>query len=131
MADSPTRTGAGAANKAETTRTQPVYTPVADIYETEDSLVLVVEVPGVKPDQVDVSLDKRVLSITGRGAAAHHEGYSLALCEYRTGDFERAFTLSHMIDDSAIEAVMKDGVLRLTLPKAKAEPAKSISVKAG
>lgn len=129
MADSQSGTGAGAARGAETTRTRPVYTPAADIYETESALVLVVELPGVLPDQLDVRLDKRVLTIAGHGGGARHEGYSLALCEYQPGDFERVFTLSDMIDDSAIDAVMKDGVLRLTLPKAG--PAKTISVKVG
>ena len=125
MAD--TSTGRG----AEATRTRPVYTPVADIYENEDALVLLVELPGVHPDKVEVGLDKRVLTITGQGGGQPREGYSLAVCEYRPGDFERTFTLSDMIDESGIEAVMKDGLLRLTLPKAKAVPAKTISVKVG
>ncbi len=131
MADTSTGTGASVPRGAEATRTRPVHTPVADIYETEEALVLVVELPGVRPDQIDVSLDKRVLTIVGHGDVSRREGYSLALCEYHPGDFERSFTLSDMIDDIAIEAVMKDGVLRLTMQKAKAGPAKTISVKVG
>lgn len=131
MANRHGATGDGASLGAEATRNRPVFTPAADIYETGDALVLVVELPGVRPDQLDVRLDKRTLSIVGHGGATMHEGHSLALCEYQPGDFERDFTLSDMIDDSAIEAVMKDGVLRLTLPKAKAGPAKTISVKVG
>ncbi len=131
MADTSTGPGAGVGRGVEATRNRPVHTPAADIYETEDRLVLVVELPGVRPDQIDVSLDKRVLTIAGHGEVSRREGYSLALCEYQPGDFERAFTLSDMIDDSAIEAVMKDGVLRLILPKAKAGPAKTIGVKGG
>ncbi|MBL8659569.1 MAG: Hsp20/alpha crystallin family protein [Rhodospirillales bacterium] len=131
MADTTSGTGANAARGAEATRNRPVFTPVADIFESEDALILVVELPGVRPNQIEVSLDKRVLTITGHGDAFGREGYSLALCEYQPGDFERAFTLSDMIDDSAIEAVLKDGVLRLTLPKAKAGPAKTINVKVG
>jgi HSP20 family protein len=115
----------------EATRTRPVYTPVADIYENEDALVLLVEMPGVRPDRVEVGLDKRVLTIAGQGGGQPQEGYSLAVCEYRPGDYERVFTLSDMIDESGIEAVMKDGLLRLTLPKAKATPAKTIKVKVG
>lgn len=120
-------TGSG----AESTRTRPVYTPLADIFETEDALVLVVDMPGVRPDQVDVSLDKRVLTIAGRGGPDPHEHGSAVVREYRAGDFERSFTLSDTIDESGVEAVMSDGVLRLTLPKAKSTPAKAIKVKVG
>ena len=126
-----TTTGGTGAGRGEATRNRPVYTPAADIYETEDALVLLVEMPGVRPDQVEVGLDKRVLTITGHAAMQRHEGFSLALCEFRPGDFERVFTLSDMIDEGGIEAAMRDGVLRLTLPKAKAEPAKTIKVKVG
>ena len=129
MVDTPTATGAG--RSAEATRNRPVSTPAADIHETEDALVLLVEMPGVRPDQVEVGLDKRVLTITGHASARRHEGYSLAVCEYRPSDFERVFTLSDMIDEGGIEALMKDGVLRLTLPKAKVEPARTIKVKVG
>jgi HSP20 family molecular chaperone IbpA len=131
MVERSTATGAGAGRSAEATRNRPVYTPAADIFETEDALVLLVEMPGVRPDQVGVGLDKRVLTITGHAAPQRHESYSLAVCEYRPGDFERVFTLSDMIDEAGIEAVMKDGVLRLTLPRAKAEPARTIKVKVG
>lgn len=130
MVERSTTAGAGA-GRGEATRNRPVYTPAADIYETEDALVLLVEMPGVRPDQVEVGLDKRVLTIAGHAAPRRHEGYSLAVGEFRAGDFERVFTLSDMIDEGGIEAAMKDGVLRLTLPKAKAEPAKTIKVKVG
>jgi HSP20 family molecular chaperone IbpA len=131
MVERTTAAGAGAGRSAEATRNRPVYTPAADIFETEDALVLLVEMPGVRPDRVEVGLDKRVLTITGHASAPRHEGHSLAVCEYRPGDFERVFTLSDMIDEGGIEAAMRDGVLRLTLPKAKAEPAKTIKVKVG
>lgn len=131
MVERSTAAGAGAGRSGEATRNRPVYTPSADIFETGDALVLLIEMPGVRPDQVEVGLDKRVLTITGHVAPKPHEGYSLAVCEYRPGDYERVFTLSDMIDEGGIEAVMKDGVLRLTLPKAKAAPAKTIKVKVG
>lgn len=132
MTERQSGTGAGAARGgAEATRTRPIYTPAADIYDTEDALVLVVELPGIRADELDVRLDKRVLTIAGHGSAARYEGYSLAVCEYKPGDYERTFNLPDMIDDEAIEAVMKDGLLRLTLPKAKAGPARTISVKVG
>ena len=57
---------------------------------------------------MEVGLDKQVLTITGHAAMQRHEGFSLALCEFRPGDFERVFTLSDMIDEGAIEAAMRD-----------------------
>ena len=116
----------------ESTRTKPVFSPPADIFETKDALCLVLEMPGVEPDGIDVVLDKRILTIKGRSSAAlAQEGYSLAHAEFRDGDYERAFTLSEIIDGQQIEASIKDGVLRLVLPKIKPAPAKTISVKPG
>ena len=116
----------------ETTRTKPVFSPPTDIYETKEALCLMLEIPGVEPDGINVTLDKRVLTIKGRsGSTMAHEGYSLTHAEYRDGDYERAFTLSENIDGEQIEASVKDGVLRLTLPKVKPAPAKTISVKPG
>ena len=116
----------------ESTRTKPVFSPPADIFETKEALCLVLEMPGVEPDGIDVVLDKRVLTIKGRSSAAlAQEGYSLTHAEFRDGDYERSFTLSETIDGEQIEASVKDGVLRLVLPKVKPAPAKTISVKAG
>jgi HSP20 family protein len=116
----------------ESTRTKPVFSPPTDIYETKDALCLVLEIPGVEPDDVNVTLDKRVLTIKGPSRSMMaREGYSLTHAEFRDGDYERAFTLSENIDSEGIEASVKDGVLRLTLPKVKPAPAKTISVKAG
>ncbi len=116
---------------AESTRNVPVMTPAADIYETDDGLVILVEMPGVEPDAIDVTVEKRELMIMGRTRATPPAGHSLAHAEYRDGDYQRAFTLSDAIDSDHIEASMKDGVLRLALPKAKPAPARTISVQAG
>ena len=115
---------------AESTRNVPVYQPAADIYESKDALVLSLELPGVDADAVAITLDKRVLTVSGRGGAKAPEGFALVHAEYRDGDYERSFTLSEAIDGDRIEAAMRDGVLRLTLPKAQPAPAKTISVKA-
>lgn len=129
MADNATESAEMAGGRAESTRTAPVYTPVTDIYETKDALVMLLELPGVTPDDVQVTLDKRVLTIAARSRPSLPEGMALTHAEYRDGDFERAFTLSESINGEAIEASAHDGVLRLVLPKAKPEPAKTISVK--
>lgn len=121
----------GGARSAESTRTLPVLRPVADIYETQDALVAVLEVPGVDAAGLNVVLDKRVLTVSGRTSASVPAGYALTSGEYRVGDFERSFTLAETIDAERIEAALKDGVLRLTLPKAMPAPAKTIKVRAG
>lgn len=105
--------------------------PAADIYETNDALIAILELPGVEADGLNVTLDKRVLSIGGRTRSSSPAGFTLVAAEYRVADFERSFTLSEAIDTDRIEAALSDGILRLTLPKALPAPAKTIHVKAG
>lgn len=119
----------GGEERPETTRRAPVFTPATDIYETRDGLVLLVEMPGVEPGSVDVSVERRVLTITGRNKAAYPDDHTLAHAEYRDGDYERSFTLGEPVDPDRIEAVMRNGVLALTLPKAGPAEAKQIKVK--
>jgi HSP20 family protein len=109
---------------------RPVFLPPADIYETKDSIVVLAEMPGVSPDGVDISLERRVLTIRGRSAANEHGGYQRVYNEYADGDYERVFTLSENIDRDRIEATLKEGVLQLVLPKAEAAKARKIELKA-
>ena len=87
--------------------------------------------PGVSPDALNIMLDQRVLTISGRSRSSAPEGYSLTHHEYRDGNYERALTLSEGIDRDKIEAELKEGVLRLKLPKSQPAPAKTINVKGG
>jgi HSP20 family protein len=103
--------------------------PAADIYETKDSIVVLAEMPGVSPDGVDISLERRVLTIRGRSTPSEHLGYQRVYNEYADGDYERVFTLSENIDRDRIEATLKDGVLQLVLPKAEAAKARRIELK--
>jgi len=107
---------------------RPVFLPPADIYETGDSIVVLAEMPGVAPDGVD-TLERRVLTIRGRSAAGDHAGYQRVYNEYADGDYERVFTLSENIDPDRIEAMLKDGVLHLVLPKAETAKARKIELK--
>ena len=95
---------------------RPVFLPPADIYETPGSIVVLAEMPGVPSDGVDITLERRVLTVRGRTAAAEHAGYQRVYNEYTDGDYERVFTLSENIDRDRIEARLKDGVLHLVLP---------------
>jgi HSP20 family molecular chaperone IbpA len=116
---------------AERTRDQPAFVPRADIYETEEAMYVVADMPGVSEDSLDITLEKGVLTLQGAVEPEAPEGYSLAYAEYRVGDYVRRFSLSDEIDQEAIEATLKDGVLRLTLPKITEARTRKIAVKAG
>lgn len=110
--------------QAETTRNIPVYIPAVDIYETEEALTLVADMPGVSPENVDIDIRDDQLTIRGT-VTLEGEGETVLLREYGVGDYFRQFTLGRIIDQSKIEAAMKNGVLTLTLPKVdKAKPRK-------
>jgi HSP20 family protein len=115
---------------AERTRARPVYAPRTDILETDDGLVILADMPGVSADGVDVTLERNVLTIRGRTEDDPPQGFSPVYIEYQPGDYERVFTLSEDIEAERIEAGVKDGVLRLFLPKAGPAQTKRIQVRA-
>lgn len=115
---------------AERTRDRLAFVPRADIYETEDAVVVIADMPGVDENSVDITLEKDVLTIRGDVGPTRLEGYSLAYAEYREGDYIRRFSLSNRIDQNNIEATLTDGVLHLHLPKV-GPVTKKIAVKAG
>jgi HSP20 family molecular chaperone IbpA len=118
------------AEQGEVTRSAVVYRPDTDIYETEDHVVLVADMPGVAPADVDVNLERRVLTIRGHVHRQAHDGYRRVHAEYGEGDYERVFTLSEEIDRDHIEASHKNGVLTLKMPKAESAKTRKITVKA-
>jgi HSP20 family molecular chaperone IbpA len=118
------------AQGAERTRTRPVYPPRTDIFETDDGLVLLADMPGVSADGADVTLERNVLTIRGRTQDHAPQGFSAVYREYEPGDYERVFTLSEDVAAERIEASVKNGVLRLFLPKAGPAQTKRIQVRA-
>lgn len=108
----------------EPTRTGVAYSPSVDIFETEDALTLLADLPGVKRESLDIDLEDRKLTITGlvdNIESRFHPLYS----EYGVGGFSRSFELGDTIDRKRISAALKDGVLTLVLPKAdKLKPRK-------
>lgn len=114
----------------EATRASLVYRPATDIYESADDVVLVADMPGVGPDDIEVSLERRVLTIRGHARPPAPEGFRQAYAEYGVGDYERVFTLSDDIDQEKIEASQNAGVLTLRLPKAAATKPRKIAVQA-
>jgi HSP20 family molecular chaperone IbpA len=119
------------AMSAESTRAEPVFIPPTDIVEDTKGVRMLLDMPGADPESLDVTLDKRVLRISARSVSSAPEGYTLVHAEYRDGNYERSFMVSEPIDTEKIEALFRDGVLELTLPKAAPSPAAKISVKAG
>jgi len=117
------------AEGAERTRPGKAYVPRADIYETDNSLVIVADMPGVDDSSVEITLEKNVLSLKGFVDFTPPENFGLAYAEYEVGDFERTFTLSDDIDRDNIEATIKNGVLRVFLPQAGPAQVKKISIR--
>jgi HSP20 family molecular chaperone IbpA len=115
----------------ERTRECRCFVPRADIYEVNDQIVIVADIPGANEKSVEVTLEKNVLTINAYVDPPEMEGYSLVFAEYEVGDYQRSFKLSDEIDRDKIQATIKDGVLRLYLPKAAAAQARKINVKAG
>jgi HSP20 family molecular chaperone IbpA len=119
-----------AESDAERTRSKTAFVPQADIYETNETIVVVADMPGVDEKSVDITLENDVLSINGYVEPRAPEGYDLAYAEYREGDYQRRFTISNQIDRDKIQATVKDGVLNLLLPKSQ-PTTKKIAVKSG
>lgn len=108
----------------EFTREGVYFTPAVDICENEKELIVMVDMPGVTTDDVEIDLKENILSIIGKVTEPEEAGEAL-LTEYRTGNYFRTFRLTDVIDQGKISASMSDGVLKLTLAKAeKAIPRK-------
>lgn len=105
--------------KEEKTTPGRYFIPIADIFETEEALNVVMEMPGVERKNVSIELEDDVLRIDGRIDFSKYEGLEPVYTEYNVGHYSRAFTLPEKIDRDAISAQLQDGVLALTLPKAK------------
>jgi len=114
----------------ERTRARRCFVPRTDIYEIGDDMYLAVDMPGVEDKSVDITLERNVLTINGYVDPIYPENYQMAYAEYNVGDYQRSFRLSDDIDRDRIEATVKDGVLRLRLPKADTAKARKIGVTA-
>lgn len=113
---------------AERTRPNRVFVPRASIYEVDDEITILVDMPGVKAENIDITMEKNELKINGMVSFDTPEGYSLVYREYSIGDYERSFVLPRDIDREKVKATVKDGVLKLTLVRAEAYKARKINV---
>src|SRR6185437_1821117 len=106
-------------SKDEKTVPARYYVPPTDIFETEDALTVVMELPGVEKKAIQVDVENDVLRVDARLDFTKYEGLEPLYTEYNIGHFARSFTLSNKIDQQQISAQLDDGVLILTLKKAK------------
>jgi HSP20 family protein len=114
--------------KEETTIPARVFLPNADIYETNEALNVVLEMPGVEKDSVEARVEDGVLKIDGRLDFSKYQGLQPLYTEYNVGHYSRSFRLSSKIDQNKIGAELKDGVLSLVLPKVEEAKPRTIQV---
>ena len=115
----------------EQTYTGPVYTPAVDIFESDDRISLLADMPGVKAEDLKIDLRENVLTLSGHVASPEAASEAPVLREYAAGSYFRQFTLSEHIDQAKIDAKLTDGVLRLELPKVERAKPRQITVKSG
>ncbi|MGW8223424.1 MAG: Hsp20/alpha crystallin family protein [Syntrophobacteria bacterium] len=118
-------------SEAERTKPGPVFVPAVDIFESEAAITLLADMPGVSSENISIDLHENQLTLSGEVEPLISEKEGYLLQEFETGTFHRQFTLSDRIDQKAITATVKDGVLRLVLPKAEKAKPRKIEVKAG
>lgn len=110
---------------------QPHVVPPVDVFENESSITLLADLPGVSRDQLHVRVDGDTLLLEATAATAGPENMQLVYGEAQIPTYQRQFTLSRELDPSRIEAQLRDGVLRLTIPKAEEARPRRIQVQVG
>jgi HSP20 family protein len=116
-------------SREESTVPARMFVPTADIYETPEALNVILEMPGVEKNNVDIQVKDGALRVEGRLDLSKYRGLQPLYIEYNIGHYARTFQLSNKIDQDKIAAEMKDGVLSLLLPKAEEAKPRTIRVK--
>ena len=119
------------ATPGEQTRPGVVYTPDVDIFESDKEITLLADMPGVTTENLSIDLRDDVLTLIGETESDGGETEEPIVIEYGVGKYHRQFTLSEVIDQAKISAELKDGVLRLVLPKVEKATPRKIAVTAG
>lgn len=114
-------------DEGEPTQAGVFYSPTVDIYETDSAITLLADLPGVDKDKLDIHVEDKQLTITGL-VAEPEERWQPMYREYGIGGYTRNFRLGDAIDQSKINASLKDGVLTLVLPKAEALKPRKIDI---
>jgi HSP20 family molecular chaperone IbpA len=116
---------------AEQTRPGYVFTPSVDIFETDLAITMLADMPGVDSENLTIDLRDNALTIIGELSESVSDSEVTIYKEYETGKYYRQFSLSNEIDQDKIDAKLKDGVLRLELPKVEKAKPRQINVQAG
>ena len=114
--------------KEEKTVPGKYYIPDTDIYETSDALIVVMEIPGVSNENIDIKLEKDQLTVNANIDLENYKNYKPVYTEYNVGHYSRGFTLTGKVDQDRIEASVTNGVLSLKLPKAEEAKPRKIPV---
>jgi HSP20 family protein len=104
------------------------WIPAADVYETESDYTIVLDLPGIRREGLDVGLDDSRLTIRGERAPAVSEAATMRRAERPSGRFARSFSLPDVVDRQAITADYKDGVLQLRLPKRTEQQSRRVKI---
>lgn len=106
-----------------------VMSPVVDVIEGRDSWLIVADMPGVDEKSLELSVDNRTLTVQAKSNEAPVDGYQALHTEFEPVTYLRKFGLSDGVDVGAVEAAMKDGVLRVVLPKSEKLKPRRIPIK--
>jgi HSP20 family protein len=112
----------------EATAAMRAFLPTTDIFETEEALTVVLEMPGVDRDNVDVSVENGMLTVEGRINFNKYEGLQPLYTEYNIGPYRRTFQISGRVNQDKITAELRDGVITLVLPKAEVAKPRKIEI---
>lgn len=115
--------------KEEPTTPARYFLPNTDIHETDDALTVIMEVPGVVKDDVEVNVENDILRVEGRINFGNYDGLEPLYTEYNIGHFARSFTLSNKLDQQQISAHLEDGILTLVLKKAQEALPRRIAIR--
>ena len=119
-----------AGSKSLATRDDAIYiAPPVDIFENEESLIVVADLPGVDKDGVEINVEDNILTIKGK--AKYNQSPTVLRQEFTLQNYYRQFQLSDEVDQGKISAESKNGVLTITMPKAEKTKPKQIKVKVG
>ena len=113
----------------EPTMPMRAFLPTTDIFENDDALTVVLEMPGVDRDHINVSVENGVLTVEGRINFDNYKRMQPLYSEYNVGPFRRSFQISSRVDQARINAEMRDGVITLVLPKAEQTKPRRIEVR--
>jgi HSP20 family molecular chaperone IbpA len=117
-----------AEKKQERTVPTAAYLPATDIFETDQALTVIMEMPGVRKENVEINVENDVITVEGRIDFSKYDGIRPVYTEYNVGNYVRSFQLSSKIEQGAISAELKDGVMTLVLPKAERAKPRKIAI---